>query len=141
MRVVLDTNILVSGLLWDGPPRRILIATRRGILELYISPSLISELREVLNRPKFNARLQAAHTSVTQLIDGITALATVVQPADIPTTVHADPDDDEVLACAIAASASFIVSGDEHLLLLGNFREIRIVKAIDLLSILEQIGE
>lgn len=61
MRVVLDTNILVSGLLWDGPPRRILIATQRELLELYISPSLISELREVLNRPKFNARLQAAH--------------------------------------------------------------------------------
>lgn len=140
VRVVLDTNILVSGLLWDGGPRRILLSARNGAIELFISPPLVDELRDVLARPKFAVRLAAAATSVVTLVNGLLALATLVQPTEIPPTVELDPDDDAVLACAIAASAVFIVSGDDHLLSLGTFRGIRIVKATELLFYLDETG-
>jgi predicted nucleic acid-binding protein len=65
-------------------------------------------------------------------------LVTVVAPAPIPTTVQADPDDDHVLACALAARADLIVSGDRHLLDLGMYRSIRIVTSADALSALAQ---
>ena len=63
MRVVADTNIVVSGLLWRGNPRRVLDAARDGIIELFTSPSLLEELEEVLSRKKFATRLEAANVA------------------------------------------------------------------------------
>lgn len=134
MRVVLDTNVLVSGLLWNGPPRQILDAVRLGSLDLYISPSLLDELSEVLVRPKFAERLAAANVAAFTLVGGVAALATIVRPVDIEATISADPDDDDVLACAVAAGAVRIVSGDDHLLSLGSFRGIQITTASHLVA-------
>lgn len=115
-QIVPDTNIVISGLLWRGNPRRILDAARDGIIELYTSHVLLDELEDVLSREKFALRLAAANVTAQDLISGFSALATVIEAAPIAPVILLDPDDDAVLACALAAEAEVIVSGDSHLL-------------------------
>lgn len=132
MRVVADTNIIVSGLLWKGNPRRVLDAARDGKIDLFTSAVLLTELEDVLNREKFAPRLTSAEVSPHELVLGYAALASVIQPANIEPVILADPDDDAVLACAVTAQAEIIVSGDSHLLGLSQYRDIRILTAAEL---------
>ncbi len=133
MRIVADTNTVVSGLLWHGPPRQILEAARAGKIELFTSEPLLAELHDVLGRAKFITRLAFSGTTSEALTIGYRGLATVIEPATIGAVVHDDPDDDAVLACAVAASASMIVSGDKHLLNLASYQGIPILRASDAL--------
>ena len=134
MRVVADTNIVVSGLLWRGNPRRVLDAARDGIIELFTSPTLLVELQDVLSRKQFAARLEAANVTVSELLLGYSALATVIEAEAIEPVILADPDDDAVLACALAAQSEVITSGDNHLLDLKEHQEVRILTAAELLA-------
>ena len=143
MRVVADTNTLVSGLLWHGNPRRVLDAARAGTLQIYTTAALLAELEEVLQRPKFAQRLSLAGVTSLTLVLGYAALARLVEPAEIAPVILADPDDDAVLACAVAARAEIIVSGDSHLLDLKEYEGILIVTAAHLLTRItpEQSGD
>jgi putative PIN family toxin of toxin-antitoxin system len=134
MRTVPDTNIVVSGLLWRGNPRRILDAARDGIIELYTSPVLLEELEDVLIREKFAERLKAAGITVQELVEGYSALAMVIDAEPIEPVIIRDPDDDAVLACAITAEAEIIVSGDDDLLHLKEHQGIRILTATKFLA-------
>ena len=91
MRVVADTNVVVSGLLWLGPPRRVLDMAKAGDVHLFTSGELLEELRDVLSRRKFARRLRLAKVSVDELIVGYAALARVVRPMDLPATVQSAP--------------------------------------------------
>jgi uncharacterized protein len=137
MRVVADTNTIVSGLLWYGPPRRVLDAARAGSLELFTSAELLVELGDVLNRAKFISRLRQAGVTPRELVLGYAALAHPVEPVTLEPIIQADPDDDSVLFCAVAAKADFIVSGDHHLLGLMEYEGIPIVSAARLLAHLQ----
>jgi uncharacterized protein len=134
MRTVPDTNIVISGLLWRGNPRRVLDAARDGIIELYTSPVLLEELEDVLSREKFTKLLEAASVTVRELIDGYSALATVIDAELIEPVIIRDPDDDAVIACALSAEAEIIVSGDDDLLDLKEHQGIRILTATELLT-------
>ncbi len=134
MRVVLDTNIIVSGLLWHGSPRRVLDVARDGIIELYTSSALLEELQDVLSREKFAKRLEVVKVTAQNLTEGYAALATVVEAEPIEPVILHDPDDDAVLACALVADCEMIVSGDEDLLDLKNYQEIRILTAAGFLE-------
>ncbi len=127
MRVVLDTNVIASGFLWGGVPRQLLHAAREKKLQLYASTTLLLELTDILGRAKFVRKLAAAQLSVDELVERYALLATVVHPAAISPVILDDPDDDHVLACALAAKAEIIVSGDRHLLDLKEHQGIRIV--------------
>ena len=91
MRVVADTNTVLSGLLWQGAPRQVLESARAGTITLYTSAVLLAELKDVLSRPKFAERLNLARVQVKDLLLGFTALATMVEPADIAPVVADDP--------------------------------------------------
>ena len=120
MRVVADTNTVVSGLLWSGPPRQVLDAARTGMMTRSTSAPLLAELAEVLQRPTFAQRLAQANVTPPLLVFGSGALARLVVPAPSGPVVVADPDDDAVLACAVAAQAEVIVSGERALLALES---------------------
>lgn len=134
MRVVADTNIVVSGLLWRGNPRRVLDAARDGIIELFTSSALLEELEDVLSREKFAMRLEEANVSTHELVLGYTALASVIEAQEIEPVILADPDDDAVLACAVAAQCEVATSGDSRLLDLKTYHGIRILTATELLA-------
>lgn len=132
MRVVLDTNVVVSALVWGGTPDRLIQAAIDGEIDLATSPALLSELRAVLARPHLAGRLAQNQSTVEQAIDLYERLALQVSPLATPRVVAADADDDHVLACALAADADLIVSGDKrHLLPLGSYQHIPIVSAAE----------
>lgn len=135
MRVVADTNTVVSAFLWGGLPAAVLAATREGRITLLTSAALLAELEEVLSRAKFAARISQVGSSVPQLLTGYRALVTTVRPAVIEPTAR-DPDDDHVLACALGASATLIVTRDRDLLDLGSFRDVRILAAREALALI-----
>ena len=124
-KVILDTNILVSALGWQGNPHRILQKVTNGEIELFISHEQFEELTRVLDYPKFNfteeqkARFKAL----------ISAMATFVNPSARLDIVKKDPSDNKILESALVAKVDFIVSGDGHLLALGKLEGMNIVRA------------
>ena len=133
MNVVLDTNTVISGLFWKGAPRQVLDLARSGSITLFTSPELLAELADVIGRKKFAQRMVQAQVTVDELVFGYAALARTIHPAKIKPVILADPDDDKVLACAIAAKATLIVSGDSHLLDLKEYKTIKIIPVNELL--------
>ena len=127
MRIVLDTNVVMSALLWRGNPFRLLQVIRADSdSQLYSSPVLLAELTDVLSRRAATAQLaRIGHTAPSVLADYLEAVE-LVDPEPLP-PVSRDPDDDHVLACALAAGAQLIVSGDTDLLVLETFRDIPIL--------------
>ncbi len=138
MRVVLDTNVVVSGLLWSSAPSQLLVAAEVGEIELFTSRPLLVELSGVLARSKFARAIDAVALTHNELVFSYAELATMVLPAEIPPTIAADLSDDQVLACAVAALADIIVSGDKHLHSLGgSYEGIRIVFPTEAMRLLE----
>jgi putative PIN family toxin of toxin-antitoxin system len=137
MRIVADTNTVLSGLLWQGPPRRLLDLARQRAFTLCTSPTLLAELAEVIARDKFVDRVLAAGLAATALVQDYERLADIVEPQPLPTPVGRDPDDDHVLACALATQATLIVSGDKDLLDLHPYQGILILPAAAALQRLE----
>lgn len=134
MRVVTDTNTVVSGFLWENEPRAIIDAAIEGRITLVTCAALIEELAGVLPRQKFAKRLAERQFSVPALIERYRFLADIVEPALLSRAVSQDPDDDLVLATALAANAELIVSGDKHLRNLKYFHRIPIVNAAEALN-------
>lgn len=129
MRVVLDTNIVVSGFLWRSFPRQLLDLARADAITIYTSGPLLDELADVLSRNKLAAKLLEQQVTPAFLMQRYGVLAKVVTPALIARVVPDDADDDAVIACALAANATLVVSGDAHLLTLKQHQGIAIVSA------------
>lgn len=138
-RLVLDTNIVVAGLLWNGPPRRLIeLAIEGEVIELFSSPMLLDELTHTLGKSKFTARIESFGTSRAALVAQFTALVSLVAPVSVPRVVADDADDDHVIAAAVAARADLIITGDrKHLLPIGTHQGIAIVTAREMLDRLD----
>jgi uncharacterized protein len=130
VRLVLDTNVALSGLLWQGVPGSLIEAAETRQIVLVATIPLLAELRGVLQREKFQRRLRARAVAIDDLLDGYLELVEIVPPAELSATVARDPTDDVVLAAALAGGADLIVSGDAHLLNLKRFQDIAIVTPI-----------
>lgn len=135
---VLDTNVVIAALLWNGPPSSLLTrATERQDLVLVTSPTLLAELTDILALPKFWNRLADAATSVEELVAAYRDATVLVSPRDVPRVVADDVDDDHVIAAAVAARAQCIVTGDRtHLLPLGAHGDIAIISPRQCLDLL-----
>ena len=127
MRAVIDTNVLVSGLFWSGPPHVLLHRVRNGVVTLLSSPALFAELTEVIGRRKFKSVLARSATSPDAVLAELRELSELLDPPPLPGRASQDADDDVVLALAIAARADLIISGDDDLLVLGTYEGIPIM--------------
>lgn len=126
MRCVLDTNVVLSGFLWNGSLRQLWTAARQGAVELFTSEALIAELREVLSRPKCTKRLLEIGLSADRLLNLYLRVASLVDPATVP-RLAPDADDDVVIGTALVAKAGLIVTGDRTLLSVTEYEGVRIV--------------
>jgi len=131
MQAVLDTNIVVSALLWGGTPLKLFELATEGKLSLYTSPTLLAELRDVINRDHLVSRLIQQQKDVEDAIRLYEDLCIPVTPLSTPRVVPNDIDDDQVIACALAAGAQLIVSGDSDLLVLHPWKGIHILNAAE----------
>lgn len=129
MRLVVDTNIWISGLLWQGMPWKLLCLAEQGELELCMAPPMFEELAEVLAYERLRPRLDQLGLSPDELLAYAVSLAAVFEIPEQPGTaiVVADPDDDIFLRCATVSGAVCVVSGDHHLLDLGEYAGIPIL--------------
>ncbi len=140
MRAVIDTNVLLAGLLWRGSPYALLEHLRSGALTFISSPELLAELADVLARPKFDEIIKRSNSSREQMLARVRTLAEVTEPQPLAKPVCRDPDDDAVLALALATQADVIISGDEDLISLGNFQDIPILSPMQALQRLKDFS-
>jgi len=122
-RVVLDSNVIISGFIFGGPPARLIVHIVNGTIQGFTSLPILDEVREVLQRPKFGLSPEQAFRFVEELYSS----CTLVKPGRQIRVISDDPDDDMVLECASEANADLIISGDSHLLDLGCWEHIRIL--------------
>jgi len=138
LRLVADTNVVVSALLWRGTPYVLFRAAEERELEFFTSRVLLDELEEVLARRKLVKAIRAAGSPRAELFKDYQELARIVTPAQTRHIVLADRDDDAVIACALAARADVIVSGDKRLRNIKSYQGIPIVGPAEALTRLPQ---
>lgn len=119
---VIDTNVLVSALVYGGLPLQILTLAASGRVRLCTSPVLLDELRRVLRE-----KIQLGEADIAVVLARITDVAHIVHPTELLKVVDADPDDDRLFECAVAAGASFLVTGDGKVLKVGRYRQVAVV--------------
>jgi putative PIN family toxin of toxin-antitoxin system len=124
VRVILDTNVFVSGVFFSGAPHDILGLWRDGKLRLVVSAEILDEYRRV------GRRLAGSHPGIDlePFLSLLAVHAEIVQAPSLPEPVCEDPTDDMFLACALAARVRFIVSGDKHLLRVSGHRGVSVVR-------------
>jgi putative PIN family toxin of toxin-antitoxin system len=135
MRVVLDTNTVISGLFWRGKPFQILELMRSGTITVYTSEAILEELLDVLKRPKFSKRLAILNVSPQQVVNRFIEWVEVVEVGEVKKIVISDPDDDQIIACARSVNADFIISGDADILDIKEKVTIPIVTSGEFLDI------
>ena len=124
MKVILDTNVFVSGVFLSGPPFQILAAWREGRVQLVISPDILEEYRrvgEILAEDHPGVRFES-------ILEFVIQNALLVSSPPLPEGVCADPDDDKFLACALASESDIVVSGDRHLLKVSGYQDSKVLK-------------
>ena len=140
MRVVVDTNVAVSGLLWPGPPNHILKWARERILEIVSCEQTTDELRGVLQYKRFAQRLSTLETTSPELFAYFLNLVFFVPtPEPIPKEIIEDPFDNFFLALASHNNARLIISGDHHLLDLREYEHIQIVTPSEACQVIETL--
>jgi len=132
LRIVIDTNIWISGLLWKGKAWQLLRLAEHGKIRLCIAYPMLLELEEVLSYERFQNRLKVLQQTPEQLASYALSISTAydVSRSGIP-IVYADPDDDIFLLCAVEAKAAYLVTGDRHLLNMKSYCGIEIVTIDD----------
>ena len=123
MKIILDTNVLISGIFFTGPPYKILKAWRDGRTQILISDEIIEECRlvgELLSK-------QFPGIEFAAFLQLLVVHAEFIQPKKLTAQVYEDPDDDKFLECAISGNSNLIVSGDKHLLKVSGYKEIEVI--------------
>jgi len=135
MRVVLDTNQHISAIIRPkGHPAQIMRLWQDGLIELAISSLILEESAIVIHHLRIQQRYNLFDTDITEYLEMLKKFAVLVPGTMIVDAVPDDPDDNIIIACTIEEAANVIVSGDQHLLLLGSYHGIPIVTAVDFLN-------
>jgi len=124
LKVVMDTNVFVSGVFFSGPPYQILNAWQSGAFELVVSQEILDEYHRV------GEILAAEHPRIdlNPILKFVIEHAKVYKPAKLKEPVCEDPDDDKFIACALSSGSRVIISGDKHLLKVSGYRGIEVLK-------------
>ncbi|MBN1833285.1 MAG: putative toxin-antitoxin system toxin component, PIN family [Deltaproteobacteria bacterium] len=140
MRIVIDTNVAVSGLLWDGPPNQILKWVQGGTLTLLACEETVAELKRVIQYKRFSKRLATLKVSSLEVFAYYSNLVFFVPtPDQIPDEIVEDPFDNVFLALASENGSRLIVSSDNHLLELKSYNNIWIVTPSEACQVIERL--
>jgi len=123
VKIVLDTNVLVSGIFFAGPPYEILKAWRDGKINLVLSTAILEEYQRVAEE----LAQEFPGVDISRILDLLTVSAEIVHAPPLPKPVCSDPEDDKFLACAVAGSARYAITGDKQLLKVSRYGKVEIV--------------
>ena len=132
MNIVLDTNVLISALLFGGIPGQLIELWKKGTITPLITEEIMAEYLRVLAYPKFKLSEEEIHYIIHQ---EILPFFRVIKSKPSPPVINKDPDDDKFIQCAIAGKAKIIVTGDSHLLAQKSYKEIKIMTPSQFLEI------
>jgi uncharacterized protein len=127
MKVVIDTNVIISAFLFGGTPRIILESAFEGTIQAFITDEMIEELETVLRRSKFGLKRRI----IQNYLNEVSNLAKWIEPKNKHNVIKQDPDDNKILDCAIEAKTDFIITGDNHLLAIQEYEGIIIINPKD----------
>ncbi|MFH1054470.1 MAG: putative toxin-antitoxin system toxin component, PIN family [Candidatus Altiarchaeota archaeon] len=136
LKVVFDTNTLISGLLFWGNEADLLRVVDEGAVKLCVSDEMLRELDRVLSYERIKRYVDLSGRSKEEYLEKIVHLAELVHPKNHVHVVAADPSDNHILECAVEAGAEYIVSGDSHLLELKSYKGVRVVSSKRMLEVL-----
>lgn len=131
LKIVADTNILISAAITEGSEFELLNLAKLKKIELVLSPQILKEFKEVISRPKFGFSQEQISNAFKQII----SVSTIVMPSVEVNIIKDDAEDNKILECAETGKVDYIVSGDEHLLSLKKYKNIRIVRTRAILDI------
>jgi putative PIN family toxin of toxin-antitoxin system len=131
MKLVLDTNVFISAFYWGGNPQRIIDRIIEGTDELYISNEILNEIASVMGRPKFKSTPEV----IEKYIRAIEKIGKKVFVTGKIKGICRDKDDDDKIECGILSGADYLITGDDDLLILGNFQHIKIATVNEYLQI------
>jgi putative PIN family toxin of toxin-antitoxin system len=137
MRIVLDTNVLVSALIKSGKPRELIFEIVKNKVQLITSRKILEEFIKITDAPRI--RKYVGDDDTIAFLRAIGSIASVVKVRSKFKVINEDPDDDMVLRTAQDGRAEYIVSGDKHLLSLKEFRGIKIVTVTQMLNIIRKV--
>ena len=138
MRIVIDTNLIVSAFIWGGTPLILIKEARLTKIEIISSTETFDELKRIIMRPKFINSLAKSNRKPEEIISRYQELVKFIHPATIPTHVVRDPKDIKFLECAVGGQADYIITGDNDLLVLKEYQGIRVVTASEFLTIIQK---
>ncbi len=134
LRFTLDTNTLVSAVISKGNEYRLLKLAKEGRIKVILSLSIIKEFKEVISREKFGFSQKQIDNVLKQILN----ICELVIPTIKLSVIKDDPDDDAILECAVTGDVNYIVSGDRHLLDLGRYDKISIIRTFEALKIIDK---
>ncbi len=133
IRVVFDTNILFSGFGWRGSPYQCLQLTRENRIISITCKEILTELEEKLPR-KMGLSIEDSKRAIAEIL----IFSEVVEISGTLKVIEADVDDDAIVECAVVGKADYIVSGDRHLLNLGSYQNIQVLRAAEFIAVVAQ---
>jgi len=125
-RVVFDTNVMISGLLWRGRAYQCLLLARTGVVQAVYCPEMMAELSE-----KLRHRFGFSENRIRAVVHNVRRFAERVEISGTLKVIAADPDDDKFIECAVMGKAVVIVSSDHHMLDWGHYEDIPIMSAAE----------
>ena len=123
MKVVVDTNVFISGVFFTGPPHQILDAWRHGRVQIVVAPEILTEYRDTGTE----LTVQFPEVELEPWLELLAVKSTLVEAPPLEKQVCTDPDDDKFLACALAGRVSIIVSGDKALLRASGYKRLKVL--------------
>ncbi len=136
LKIVLDTNVWVSALIWGGKPAKIVEAAEQGRIDLFVSESIVEEISRVLSYPKIE-KIYRPQTTCRQLMEQILKNTKFVETTTKLKVINEHPADDKIIECAASAKADYIVSGDKHLLNVVAYQKTQILPVNEFMKLIE----
>ncbi len=138
MKVVLDANIYVSSMInTQGNPHHIIQRWAQGDFDVLVSTSIINEIGRVLRYPRIAKRHQQGEKEIEKFLELLSSEAIVIEPSKRLDVIQADESDNRYLECAIEGKAQYIISGDNHLLNVGEYRGIVVIPPSAFVTLLD----
>lgn len=138
MRIVPDTNVLISAAFWNGSSNEIIKKAENKEIELILSAPIIEEFTEVLSYEEIQSKIKSKNLEMKMTAEHLINISKIVEPSEIIDVVKEDPDDNKFIEAAMEGKADYIITQDNHLLKLKKYKNIKIITPKDFLELFKE---